>query len=165
MARVRIEAPALKSWDEVDTVLKQIVQAELDIETIEAEMNKEMADIKEDAENRAKPHREEIKKLETLVKEFVTTNKLELDGKSKELDFGKTGFRFSTKLVLPKAIDKVIEALKKHQMFDCIIIKENVNKDILKTYDEDIILRVGGSLKKEDTFWYETKREKLQLNK
>lgn len=165
MARKRIEGATLKSWEEVDSVLKQIVQSELEIETIEAQMNKELAEIKSDAEIKARPFKDKIKVLEIQVKEFVTLNKLDLDGKSKELDFGKTGFRKSTKVVLPKVVDKVIEMLKRNQMFDCIVTKETVNKDILKTYDEDVILRVGGSVRTEDTFWYETKREKLQKNK
>ena len=44
-------------------------------------------------------------------------------------------------------------------MEDCIIVKETVNKDVLKTYDEKDIIKVGASLKKEDTFWYETRKE------
>ena len=88
-------------------------------------------------------------------------NKAELKGKSREMDFGKVGFRLSTKLMLPKQVEKVIKTLKKYGMGDCITVKESVNKDILKTYDEKTILSVGGTLKKEDTFWYETNREEL----
>ena len=40
-------------------------------------------------------------------------------------------------------------------MDDCITVKEGVNKDILKSYDEKDILKVGGKLHKEDTFYYE----------
>ena len=157
MARKRMEDPSLKSWDEVNAALKLIRDNEIELELIEADMGKKIADIKE----QAVPYRDDIKKLELQGKEVVTLNKAELKGKSREMDFGKVGFRMSTKLMLPKKVEKVIKTLKKYGMGDCITVKESVNKDILKTYDEKTILSVGGTLKKEDTFWYETNREEL----
>lgn len=35
---------------------------------------------------------------------------------------------------------------------------------MLKKYPEADIIKVGGTLKKEDIFWYETEREKLQAS-
>ena len=144
MARKRMEDPSLKSWDEVNAALKLIRDNEIELELIEADMGKKIADIKE----QAVPYRDDIKKLELQVKECVTLNKAELKGKSREMDFGKVGFRMSTKLMLPKQVEKVIKTLKKYGMGDCITVKESVNKDILKTYDEKTILSVGGTLKK-----------------
>lgn len=126
MARKRMEDPSLKSWDEVNAALKLIRDNEIELELIEADMGKKIADIKEQAAEQAVPYRDDIKKLELQVKEFVTLNKAELKGKSREMDFGKVGFRMSTKLMLPKQVEKVIKTLKK-----------------------------------EDTFWYETNREEL----
>ena len=148
MARKRMEDPSLKSWDEVNAALKLIRDNEIELELIEADMGKKIADIKEQAAEQAVPYRDDIKKLELQVK-------------SREMDFGKVGFRMSTKLMLPKQVEKVIKTLKKYGMGDCITVKESVNKDILKTYDEKTILSVGETLKKEDTFWYETNREEL----
>lgn len=153
--------PSLKSWDEVNSTLRKIRDAEIALQQIEADMEKCVADVKEKAEEQSIPWRDEIKKLELQVKEYVTVNKDDLNGKSREMTFGSVGFRLSTKLQLPKAVDKVIKQLRKMGMGDCINIKETVNKDILKTYDEKTILLVGGTLKKEDAFWYETKREEL----
>lgn len=161
MARKRMEEPSLKSWEEVDSTLKRIREAEIEMGRITADMEKYILDIKQKAEEQASPYKDEVKKLELQVKEFVSLNKDELKGKSREMTFGTVGFRMSTKLVLPKAADKLIKQLRKLGMGDCITIKESVNKDILKTYDEKTILMVGASLKKEDTFWYETKQEEL----
>lgn len=161
MARKRMEEPSLKSWEEVDSTLKRIREAEIEMGRITADMEKYILDIKQKAEEQASPYKDEVKKLELQVKEFVSLNKDELKGKSREMTFGTVGFRMSTKLVLPKAADKLIKQLRKLVMGDCITIKESVNKDILKTYDEKTILMVGASLKKEDTFWYETKQEEL----
>lgn len=161
MARKRMEEPALESWEEVDSTLKKIREAELEVSRISADMEKCIMDIKENTEKQITPYKNEVKKLELQIKEFVSLNKDELKGKSREMTFGTVGFRMSTKLVLPKVVDKMIKQLKKLGMGDCVTVKESVNKDILKTYDEKTILMVGASLKKEDTFWYETKQEEI----
>ena len=59
-------------------------------------------------------------------------------------------------------VDQIIEKLKKYKMTDCINIKETVNKDVLRKYPTDDILKVGANLKIEDVFWYETDREELE---
>lgn len=162
MARTRIKDElVLKNWDDVDITLKEIAECELEIEKITTEMNEKIHDIKLEADMKAKPYQERIERLGLYVKAFVEDNKAELDGKTKQLNFGKTGFRLSTKLVLRK-VDKIIENLKKFKMEDCIKVKESVNKEVLKKYPESDIIKVGGTLKKEDVFWYETEREKLQ---
>lgn len=166
MARTRIkETPVFKTWEDVDAALKEIAEKEIAIEEIEGEMNKQINGIKIASGIEAKPLQDRIDKLGKDIKEFVTEHKEELDGKSKVLNFGKTGFRLSTTLSLPKAkdkVEKIIAKLRKRKMDDCIIVKESVNKDVLKKYDESVIIEIGGTLKKTDTFWYETEREKIQ---
>lgn len=161
MARKRMEEPALKSWEEVDSTLKQIREAEIELGRIAADAERCMIDIRQQAEDSAQPYKDRIKQMELQLKEFTVTNKADLKGKTKEMTFGRVGFRMSTKLVLPKIVEPVIKQLRKNGMGDCIVTKESVNKEILKSYDENTILSVGGSLKKEDTFWYETKQEKI----
>lgn len=161
MARKRMGEPALKSWEEVDGTLKQIREAEIELSKIAADAERCMIDIRQNAEEMAQPYKDQIKRMELQLKEFAVTNKADLTGKTMEMPFGRVGFRMSTKLVLPKAVETVISQLRKNGMGDCITTKESVNKEILKTYDENTILAVGGSLKKEDTFWYETKQEKI----
>lgn len=161
MARKRMEEPALKSWEEVDNTLKQIREAEIELGRIAADAERCMIDIRQQAEESAQPYKDKIKQMELQLKEFTVTNKADLKGKTMELSFGRVGFRMSTRLVLPKAVETVIRQLRKNGMGDCIITKESVNKEILKAYDETTILSVGASLKKEDTFWYETRQEKI----
>lgn len=166
MARTKIkETPVFKTWEDVDNALKEIAEAELDLVDIEGEMNKQIQGIKLTAAQEAKPIQDRINSIGKDIKAFVEEHRSELDGKTKILNFGKTGFRMSTKVVLPKAKEKlavIIKSLKARRMNDCIIVTETINKDVLKKYTEDEILRVGATLKKEDTFWYETDREKLQ---
>lgn len=165
MARTKIkEIPALKNWDDVDAALKEIAENDIKLDEIEGEMNKQINGIKISSGLEAKPIQDRIDKLGKDIKEFVTEHKDELDGKTKNLNFGKTGFRLSTSLGLPKAKDKlklIIDKLRRRKMDDCIVVSETINKDVLKKYDEKIIIEIGGTLKKTDTFWYETEREKI----
>lgn len=154
-----MENPVLKSWDEVDATLKEISECENQLAILESSMNIQIDAVKEGFNEKAAPYKEEIKKLEAIIKEYVTENKGDLKGKSRELTFGRVGFRFSTKVSIPKNVEKLIKLLRKNEMDDCIIVKETVNKDVLRTYDEKDIIKVGASLKKEDTFWYETRKE------
>ncbi len=157
--RKRMEEPVLKSWDEADAALKEIAEAENQIAILESSLNIASNALKEEFKAKSEPYKAEIKKYEAMVKEFVTEHKADLKGKSRELTFGKVGFRLSTKVVLPKKLDRLIAALRRYEMDDCIQVEEKVNKDVLRTYGEKEIIAVGASLKKEDTFWYETKKD------
>lgn len=167
MARVRIpDQPVLKNWDDVDLTLKEIGECQLAVERIEADMNERISDIKLAAEMDAKPQKERIKLLELQMKEFVEANREDLGNKkTKEINFGKTGFRKSTKITLPRAVAKlaeVIRRLKEHGMTDCVVQPpEKIDKDNLKKYPENDILKVGATLTVEDTFWYEVDRDRL----
>lgn len=169
MARTRIKnQPVLRSWADVDAALREIAEKELLIEEIEGEMNKQINGIKISAGLEAKPHQDRIDKLGKDIKEFVTEHKDEIDGKTMQLNFGSTGFRLSTSVIIPKAKEKVeaiIKSLKIRKMNDCINVVETVNKEVLKKYSEEEIIKVGAKLKKEDVFWYETAREKLKAAK
>lgn len=162
MARVRIPDQAvLKNWDDVNLTMKEIGECEADIEQIEAGMNAKIQDAKLEAELKAKPIQDRIKLLESQIKVYVESNKHEIKGKTKNLNFGKTGFRLSTKIVISKAAD-VIKNLRFHGMTDCIIVKESVNKETLKNYPDADIIKVGARKEMEDVFWYEIDREKLK---
>jgi len=166
MARTKIkEVAVLKNWEDVDMVLKEIAENNIKIDEIEGEMNKQMQGIKKSAAHEAKPYQDRVDKLGKDIKDFVIEHKDELEGKTKVLNFGKTGFRLSTKLSLPTAKDKVasiIDKLRKRRMKDCIVVTEKINKEILKKYDEKVIIEIGATLKKEDTFWYEEDYEKIK---
>lgn len=165
MARTKIkELPTLKNWGDVDIALREIAEKELVLVEIEGDMNKQIQGIKMSSALESKPITERIDTLGKDIKTYVTEHRAELDGKTRVLNFGKTGFRLSTKVSLPTAKDKIasiIKNLRARGMRDCIITTETINKDVLKKYTEDDIVKIGGTLKKEDVFWYETDREKL----
>ena len=161
MARKRVTEPQLKSWEDVDACLKVMGDAENQISVITAEMNAAIAEAKKAAEEKAAQYKEMIKQNEGKIKEFTTVRKEELKGKSRQLTFGTVGFRQSTKLLLPQDTGEVILKLRENGMADCINVKETINKDTVKSYPEEEILKIGGYLQRSDSFWYETDKDTL----
>ena len=47
-------------------------------------------------------------------------------------------------------------------MADCIAVKETINRDILRTYPDDVLISVGARKKVEDVFWIEPDYERLK---
>lgn len=166
MARKRIEGvEVLTSWGDVDKALRDIGMSEIALNEIEGEMNTEINDIKEKANVKAQIHKDKIAEKETLIKDFVTSHKSEIEGKTKTLTFGQTGFRASESISIPRGkakIDAIIQSLRKNKMDDCIKVEESINKDVLKKYDESLIVKVGASVKKKDAFWYETNLDSVR---
>ncbi len=166
MARKRIEDEArLETWEDVDKALEEIAICEIRISEIEGDMNIKINDIKKEHNTVAQIHKEKISENEKLIKKFVTKNKSEIDGKTKKLNFGSTGFRKSQSVSIPRGEDKkkaIIKQLRNNDMEDCIKVEESINKDILKKYNEDKIVKVGASLTTKDTFWYEVDLQKVK---
>lgn len=168
MARTRIvEAPAFKSWEEVDTALREIAENQIALGDIEAAMNLQILGAKKSAEVESKPYADRIAKLERDIKEYVDDHRSELDKnkKTRTLNFGEVGYRLSTTVGLPKAkekIEDIIRKLKARGMTDCIVVKEDVSKENLKKYGEDTVNAVGASWKQKDVFGYEVFLEKLE---
>lgn len=167
MARTRvIEAPTLKSWEDVNDALRQIAEAEIAMGEIEGTMQKQILGAKKVAEQESKPFKDEVARLEREIKTYVTDHRDELGKvKSKTLTFGEVGFRLSTAISLPRAkekLEEIIRRLKSRQMTDCIVVKEEVSKEALKKYGEDTVNAVGATWKQSDVFGYELNLDKLR---
>ena len=100
MARQRvIEAPSLKSWEDVNDALRQIAVGD-----IESDMQKQIIGAQKVAEEQCKPYKDSIARLEREIKTFVTDHRDEMGkAKSMTLTFGEVGFRLSTSVSLPRA--------------------------------------------------------------
>jgi phage host-nuclease inhibitor protein Gam len=164
MARKRIEnVPKLKTWDDVDMNLMEVLEHEVATHKLEGEMNMKLAEIKEEYKDKIEPHKLKIKVLEKEMQEFAEENRHDMDGKkSKIFTHGTISFRKSTKVSIPKKLmDEAIRKLKLMKLTNCITVKETINKDELKKQPMDTLIKVGASLKTDDTFGYETNKESI----
>ena len=167
MARKRvIEAPSLKSWEDVNDTLRKIAEARIAIGDIESDMQKQVIGAQKVAEEQSKPYRDSIARMEHDLKAFVTEHRDELGkGKSRTLTFGEVGFRLSTSVSLPKAkekLEEILRRLKSRQMTDCIVVEEKISKEALKKYGEDTVNAVGATWKQKDIFGYDVNTAKLE---
>lgn len=165
MSRTRIpDAPALRTWDDVNQVLMEIAAEEIRLAEIEGGMNVRINEAKEEAERCAAPIKAKVEQLGKQLKEFAELNRPDFGkAKSMTLTFGEVGFRASTSVVIKKALeDHIVGNLRKLGMSDCVRVVESVNKDVLATYPVDKIVQAGANLKKVDTFWYQTNKQELQ---
>ncbi len=166
MARKRvIEAPALKSWEDVNDALRQIAEAQIALGDIESEMQKQIVGAKKAAEQQSKPYSDRVAKLEREIRDFVEDHRADMGKtKTRTLTFGEVGFRLSTSVSLPKAkekVEEIIRRLKARQMLDCIITEEKISKEALKKYGEDTVAAVGATFKQKDVFGYDVYLDKL----
>lgn len=158
-----VPVPLLSSWEDVDETLRLMGECKNQIAEIELEMNRKQAEIKQAASDEAQPYQELLKEMLADVKKFVRKRKKELDGKSKKLNHGSTGYRASVNCVIPEGKEReVIKMLKKLDMMDCVDIKETVNRNTLKTYSADAVAQTGAYLKNVDNFWLETEFDRLK---
>lgn len=167
MARKKVEeAPALKSWADVDQALREIAENEIALGDIDLELQRQTLGAKKAAEQQSKPHTDRIAKLERDIKVFADEHRADLGkNKSKMLTFGEVSYRLSTSVSLPRAkekVEEIIRRLKARKMMDCIVVKEEISKEALKKYGEDTVAAVGATWKQKDTFGYETHKERLQ---
>lgn len=167
MARTRItDAPLLKSWEDVDRTLREIALAQIALDEIEGDMNKQITGIKEIAAREAQPIQERIEKLGADIKAYVDEHQEELGKKkTKALNFGETGYRQSTTITVPKdkaKLEEIIRRLKARKMSDCLITKVTINKDSLRQYGKERVLEVGANYKQKDVFWFEAAKTKLE---
>ena len=123
----------LNSWEGADRCLREIAECEIALNGIEAQMNMSINDAKERTAELGKPMKARIKILEVLIKDFAEVAKADMEGKSKQLNFGRIGFRRSSSVVIsPKKLDAILNNLKKFDMEDCILTKESINKEVLE---------------------------------
>ena len=154
---------SINSWEDVNKALKLKGECELTLDTLEAEMNMKINDVKLETENHSKQHTDNVNQLDEHNKQFTEENKTEIEGTKKILTFGKVGFRLSSNVSVPtKKLSKIIENLRKFGMENCIKVSESVNKDILGTYSDKDIAKVGATKKAEDKFWCEADKERIR---
>lgn len=157
MARKRLSGTHFATWDDVDHALKRIGELDRHLGWIEATSNEQIDAIKAASKETATPIAAEKLGLEAAMKEFCEANRSEFAKvKSRDLIFGSVGFRLSTKIVIKRVAD-TLQALKDFDLKKCIRIKEEVDKEAMKTLDSETLASVGAALKTENAFGYEVK--------
>ena len=166
MARKRVDAEPLTSWNDVSSSLAKIGELDRKLSSVENAMQQKIDAAKADAAKAAEPLQKQKAQLEASIAAYADAHRDELgDRKSKTLYFGTVGYRKSRRIILPRGAAKIAEIVircRSRKMTDCIVTKpETIDKEALKKYAPSDIEAVGARLNQKDAFWYEVDQERL----
>lgn len=150
----------LESIEDVNLALRDIGLAEKELEAIDNEANKKIAEIKTEAARQGEKLRSRIQDLSAKIAAFAEYNKADLfkDNKTVELSFGKFGWRKTTKISVKKT---TLELLRKMNLFNCIRTKEEPDKVAMTELTDEQLLQVDACRKIADDFFCEADTEEI----
>ena len=160
MARYKPNIGKIKTLEDANLALKEIGLLEHELETIDGEANKKIAEIKADCAKQGEGLRKRITDLSALLGAFAEYNREELfkDRKSQKLSFGEFGYRKSTAISVKKT---TLELLKKLHLTKYIRIKEELDKDLMAEMSDESLTQVDAVRKVKDVFFCQANREEV----
>jgi len=160
MARLKPKVEKIDTLDEANLVLKEIGLLEKELEGIDSEAHKQIAEIKADAAKQGEGIRKRIADDSALLGAYAEYNKAELfkDRKSIQLSFGTFGYRKSTSISIKKT---TLNLLKKLNLINCILVKEEPSKDAMAYLDDETLAQVDAVRKVKDDFFCEADKEEI----
>lgn len=145
-----VNLPVPQSRDDAAESLRQIGEAGRQIARIEADMNDELARLKERAEAAAAPLREQVTARTEGLKIWAEANRdgLTNGGKTKTADLGtgKLSWRLRPAAVRVSGVDRVIEAIRKLGFSQFLREKTEINKEAMLADADKARLIAGVSI-------------------
>ncbi len=156
-----------KSWEEVNSALKELGELNIQKQKFEGEQTVKINEIKAETLEKAGIIKTKITEIEKNIEKFALQNKSEfLKTRNKKLTFGVVSFRL-VKSVVCQCKDEAIKALKALNLDFCIRAKEELDKDECLKFaesDEKTLLKAGITIKAEDKVKIEPDYVKLAAN-
>ena len=161
--RLKPMAGKLESLEDVNLALRDIGLAQKELEAIDTDAHKRIAEIKTDAARKGEPLRNRIAETAGKIQAYAEYNKADLfkDRKTVELSFGLMGYRKSTKIRVKKT---TLELLRKLNLTACIRLKEEPDKDAMAALDDETLCSVDAVRKVTDDFFCEAKMEEVNAD-
>jgi len=160
MGRLKPSVGKIETLEDANLVLKEIGLLEREIESIDSEAHKQIAEIKAEAEKQGKPVRKRITDLAALLGAFAEYNKGEIfkDKKTVTLSFGCFGYRKTTAISVKKT---TVELLKKMGLCQYVRVKEEPDKEAMAALDDEALSQVDAVRKVKDDFFLEADKEEI----
>jgi phage host-nuclease inhibitor protein Gam len=150
----------INSLEDANTALKEIGLLERELEAIDAEAGKAIAEIKAAAVKKGEALRKRIVDNASMIGAYAEYNKADLfrDRKSVEVVFGSFGYRKSTSISVKKT---TLELLKKLKLDKYIRIKEEPDKEGMAGLTDETLAQVDAVRKIKDEFYCEANKEEI----
>ena len=161
--RLKPMAGKLETLEDVNLALRDIGLARKELDAIDTDALKRIAEVKTEAAKRGEALRNRIAETAGKIQAYAEYNRAELfrDRKSVELSFGVIGFRKSTRISVKKT---TLELLRKLRLDGCIRTKEEPDKDAMAALDDETLTAVDAVRKVSDDFFVEPKMEEVNAD-
>ena len=158
--RIKPQGGKIESLEDVNLALRDIGLAEHELEAIDAQAHKKIAEIKTEAAKKGEELRKRIAETSSRIQAYAEYNRDELfrDRKTVDLSFGSIGYRKSTKISVKKT---TLELLRRMGLTNCIRVKEEPDKEALASLDDDALLQVDAVRKVTDDFFCQANTEEV----
>ena len=158
--RIKSDKPALiqvRDWAHADELVRKIADRQTIIEKLEATANLKIDNTKKVMAAGVKGNQNAIKRFQESLEAFATTHREDFKKqKSRKLNFGVIGWRFSTAVKTKKnTLELIKQVLSKALQKSCIRIKESVDKDALAKLTDEQLASVKARRDEKDVFFVE----------
>lgn len=145
--------PAINSLDELNQALERIGLAKAKLDEIDAQTEAKLTEIKKTAAALAQQSTRAFQDNEEAVIAYLKKNlKLFSEQRSIKLGFGTVGFRSVTEIEISANTVAKLERLEGGE--DALIIKKTANKNVLATWPDADLRKVGAIRVTEDRPFY-----------
>jgi phage host-nuclease inhibitor protein Gam len=151
-----INIEPIASWDEADEKLRRIGDLMLKIAGYESKAKTDIDTVREALSVASTPLQEEIDNLTQSLEAF-SANHIDDFGKaqSRELNFGKLGWRKSTAIAIGKRTLEFVKEIFGKRAAQYISVKETVNKETLKLLTDQELASVKARRENKEVFFVE----------
>lgn len=158
--RVKSDNPLLipvPNWEEADELVRRVGDLQLQIQDEGATAKSDIDEIKAGLAIAVKPLQEKIDLHIKSLEAFATNNKKDFGrARSKKLNFGVLGWRYSASISIKKEtlelIKKILPAAKRNA---CINTKETVNKTAMAKLTDGLLAKLRARRVEKDVFFVE----------
>jgi|Deesub1362B_J571_1020462.scaffolds.fasta_scaffold00591_12 phage host-nuclease inhibitor protein Gam len=154
----------IKTWDDVDELVKRLGEIEMDIEGKENRMTQEIEAIKAKYKPEINILHAKAKLIREELERFARQHRTDFSGKNtKILNFGKLRFKTPpARLVFLKKKEEIFDELQKLGFSDCIKIKKEVIISKVKTLDDGLLQKIGcKKVRDAEKFYIDVFRDKI----
>ena len=158
--RFKPETSKLETLEDVNLAMRDIGLWQRELNALDTQANKEIAEVKTRASKAGEPLRGKISATVAKIQAFAEYNKDEyfVDRKSVDLSFGTMGWRKSTSISVKKP---TLDLLKKLKMADCIRVKQEPDKEAMASLVDETLASVDAVSKVKNYFFVEAKTEEV----
>lgn len=151
----------IASREEADQLLRRIGELQLQVQTYEAEAEKEITEIQSQLQDHTTPLHESIEQYRKSLEAYATANRGKLFGKKKslQLQFGRIGWKKGNPTLEVDDEDGLVDLIRrrlKGLAKQLIRIKESADKTALKKLSTEQLARIGCRLEATERFYAET---------